>query len=245
MLDIGEISSEASFSDIITFIFHGMKIFIPGKGIKFEIPITWLSVQLFIAYLIGDYINQDMTVYGLQYIIRSKHKYYWFIGKITYCIMNVFLFYTIGYIVVMLFSLFFGTMSFEFHFDVCAGVAETNILGLNHTDLLLGITVLPILTSIVLSIGQSVLSLFVKPIYSIIGIVIYVSASAYYFSYALIGNYAMIVRSQKVVANHPFFAMNYTGIDPKYAIIMECGIICVLYIVGILALRKYDYIEKS
>lgn len=239
----GYVESNASFGDIILFIFHGMKVYIPSPGIKFEIPITWLACQIFVAYLIGNYINQDMTTYGQQYIMRSTHKSYWLIGKMIYCVISVFSFYCIGYITVLGYSLIARDPSITLNFDICAYVSETNIELLSKVDLIIGIIILPILTSIVLSIGQMTLSIWIKPIYSIISVVVYVCASAYYFSYLLIGNYSMILRSKKIIAANSFITSE--GIDPIIAIIVDCSLIVVMYLVCLLKLKKHDYIEKS
>ena len=239
----GYVSNEASFGDIILFIFHGMKVYIPAPGIKFEIPVTWLSCQIFVTYIIGNYIRQDMTTYGQQYIIRSTHKSYWFIGKMLYCVICVLLFYCVGYMTVFGYSLIARNPSFVLNFDVCAYVSETNIEILNQIDVVLGIVILPIITSIVLSVGQTTLSIWIKPIYSIIIIVAYVCASTYYFSYLLIGNYSMILRSKKIIAANSFITSE--GIHPIYAIVIDCCLIIVMYSIALIKLKKYDYIEKS
>lgn len=239
----GYIESNASFGDIILFIFRGMKIYIPSPSIKFEIPVTWLACQIFVAYLIGNYINQDMTTYGQQYIMRSTHKSYWLIGKMIYCVISVLSFYCIGYITVLGYSLIVRDPSVTLNFDICAYVSETNIELLSKVDLVIGIIILPILTSIVLSIGQMTLSIWIKPIYSIISIVVYVCASAYYFSYLFIGNYSMILRSKKIIAANSFITSE--GIDPIIALIVDCSLIVVMYLICLLKLKKHDYIEKS
>ena len=243
LANAGYIENNASLGDIILFIFHGMKVYIPSPGIKFEIPITWLACQIFVAYLTGNYINQDMTTYGQQYIVRSTHKSYWLVGKMLYCVISVFSFYCIGYITVFVYSLITGDPSVALNFDICAYVSETNIELLSRSDLIIGIIVLPILTSIVLSIGQMTLSLWIKPIYSIISIVVYVCASAYYFSYLLIGNYSMILRSKKIIAANSFITSD--GIDPIVAIIVNCVLLVIMYLICLLKLKKHDYIEKS
>lgn len=236
------IENNAGFGDIVFFIFHGMKVYVPNPAIKFEIPITWLTIQVFIIYLIGNYITLDMTTYGQQYIIRSAHKSYWLFGKLIYCIVCVVSFYIIGYIIIGIYSLAAGHASLELHADICAYVLEIPIELLDRTDLLFGIVALPVVTSIVLSFFQMVLSLMIKPIYSVIFMMIYVCASAYYLSYFLIGNYSMIHRSHKIVSQDIFLLRN--GIEPYTALCINGVLLAACFMIALMILKKYDYIDK-
>lgn len=240
--DLGWIENNAGLGDIVLFIFHGMKVYVPDPAIKFEIPVTWLTVQGFIIYLIGNYITLDMTTYGQQYIIRSAHKSYWLFGKLIYCIACVVSFYIIGYLAIGLYSLAAGHASLGMHADICAYISGISIELLDHTDLLLGIVVLPVVTSIVLSFFQMVLSLLIRPIYSVIFMMIYVCASAYYLSYFLIGNYSMIHRSHKIVSQDIVLSRN--GIDPYTALCVNGALLAAGFIIALMILKKYDYIDK-
>ena len=240
--DLGWIENNAGFGDIILFIFRGMKVYVPDPSIEFKIPITWLTVQAFIIYLTGNYITLDMTTYGQQYIIRTPHKGYWLLGKLIYCIACVVSFYMTGYLVVGLYSLAAGHASLEIHADICAYVSDIPIELLDRTDLLLGAVVLPVVTSIVLSFFQMILSLVIKPVYSVICMMIYVCASAYYLSYFLIGNYSMILRSHKIVSQ--YIVLQRNGIDPYTALCVNGALLAVGFIIALMILKKYDYIDK-
>lgn len=243
MVSLGLIENKASFGDVVLFVFSGMKEHISDPSIKFEIPITWLSCQLFITYLVGDYISRDMTTYGHQYIMRATHKSYWLIGKVIYCIFTVFCFYLVGYATIWLYTLAFKSPSLFLNYDVCGCLSLIDVSVLNISDYIVGVIVLPIFTSVVLAVAQTILTLWLKPIYSMICVITYVCASAYYLSYYLIGNYSMILRSKKIIEDS--ISINAKYIDPVAALIIDGVLVIILFFIGILKTKKYDYIEKS
>ena len=243
MVSLGLIENKASFGDVVLFVFSGMKEHISDPSIKFEIPITWLSCQLFITYLVGDYISRDMTTYGHQYIFRATHKSYWLIGKAIYCMFAVLGFYLVGYATIWLYTLAFKTPSLFLNYDVCGCLSLIDVSVLSFSDYIVGVIVLPIFTSVVLALAQTILTLWLKPIYSMICVITYVCASAYYLSYCLIGNYSMILRSKKIIED--IKSINAKYIDPVAALIIDGVLLIILFFIGILKTKKYDYIEKS
>ena len=243
MVFTGLIENRPSFGDTLVYIFSGMKEFVPDPNANFEYPMIWLSCQVLICFLVGDYAPKDMTTYGQQYLIRSTHKSYWLIGKIIYCVLSVLTFYAVGYATVWCFNLFWGDPSIVFHDDVCGILTFIGTDQLTGTELFFGVFLLPVLTSSVLAVFQMTLSLLIKPIYSLLCTATYISASAYYLSYVFIGNYSMMLRSKSVVET-----LSSTGgncFDERIAIAVDCILILMLYIVGMILMKKYDFLEKS
>ena len=116
---IGFVKGSPTIADTLIYIFRGMRPYNPKIELQFEIPIAWLMIQLYIAFVIGNYAIQDMSGYGQQFLIRATTKKQWFIGKCFYCVTNVLLYYLLVYFVVIAYSLVMGTASFSFSSDIC------------------------------------------------------------------------------------------------------------------------------
>ena len=109
-------------------------------------------------------------------------------------------------------------------------------LFLYPTELSLEILVLPPLVMIAVNLMQMTLSLFVRPIYSYIITGVLLLASTYYQSPFLIGNYAMPIRSSRMVEN---------GVNPIYGVLFSVGIAIISYLVGLLYFKRYDILRKG
>lgn len=233
---IGFVKGSPTIADTLIYIFRGMRPYNPKIELQFEIPIAWLMIQLYIAFVIGNYAIQDMSGYGQQFLIRATTKKQWFIGKCFYCVTNVLLYYLLVYFVVIAYSLVMGTASFSFSSDICFTMSEIQSSLLTYSSFVLNIIVLPMLTSIVMALTQLLLSLYIKPALSYAVVIVYQALSAYYVSYFLIGNYSMILRCKPFLDN---------GINTILALIIDIVVILGVVIAGLITLRKFDYIEKT
>ena len=72
--DIGYVTGEPTTTDMLLYILRGMREYIPELDYSFEIPVTWLIMQLYIAFVIGNYASKDMGSYGQQFLLRSTKK---------------------------------------------------------------------------------------------------------------------------------------------------------------------------
>ncbi len=235
--------AERSFLSAIIYIFHGMKEYVPSDENKFEIPYTWLGIQIYLGYLIGNYTKTDMQGIGQQYLVRSVHKSCWMIGKTIYVLVNVILFYGIGYLTIFITSVLSGSSITAFHVEQAGYICGVDYSVLSRMDFVVGILILPILTSFAISEIQLVLSLIMKSIYSFGIICINAVLSAYFLRYYFIGNFSMIVRSLKVVGDNTMFGLRC--FVPAYAIMINITLILIAYLSGIHTLRKYDYLSRS
>ena len=234
--EMGLISTQPTTADTFVYIFRGMTEFNPKTELRFEIPIAWLMIQLYIAFVIGNYATQDMSGYGQQFLLRATTKKQWLIGKCFFCITNVLAYYGIVYAVIITYSVVTGNVSFTLTQDICGIMSEIDTSLFNTLSFILNIIVLPILTSIIMALLQMLLSLHIKPTLSYAFVMVYLILSAYYVSYLLLGNYSMILRCK------PFLA---DGIDTLIALVIETIVIVGIIFIGIVSIQKFDYIEKT
>lgn len=233
---IGFVKGSPTIADTLIYIFRGMRPYNPKIELQFEIPIAWLMIQLYIAFVIGNYATQDMSGYGQQFLLRATTKKQWFIGKCFFCITNVLAYYGIVYAVIIAYSVVTGNLSFTLTQDICGIMSELDTSLFNNLSFILNIIVLPILTSVIMALLQLLLSLHIKPTLSYAYVMVYQILSAYYVSYLLLGNYSMVLRCK------PFLA---DGIDTLFALIIETIVIVGIIFIGIVSIQKFDYIEKT
>ncbi len=231
-----------SFLDFLIYVFRGKNFMMPDPRTKYEIALMWLLIQVFIGYLIGNYASEDLTKVGQQYILRATYRSSWLIGKFVYCVGTVLFFYVLCYGMIFLCTVPGNLDMWTVHSDIV--LVSSGIHAEAHTalDLFRGLVVLPILTSIVVSMGQVVLSLVIKANFAYLAVVLYMFASSYYVnSYFLIGNYSMLLRN-KMESLYRDPASRY--IDPLDALVIEAAVAIGLYVIGDIILERYDYIEK-
>ena len=62
------------------------------------IPIVWLTLQVYLTYIIGEYPMKDLEKYGTNLIIRTTKKARWWMSKCIWGMVVTILYYLIGVI---------------------------------------------------------------------------------------------------------------------------------------------------
>lgn len=232
----GFIQGKPGFLDFIMYIAQGMREYIPESDEPFVIPFAWLSINLLLAYIIGDYATRDLYEFGTQMILRAKKKKYWLTGKIIYCFGCTLSVYFFQVAVAYLFSALNGNYNIfisEQIWQIYFGVDPCSFSPFEIVNL---IFILPFLTSFVLSLMQLLGTLIFKPIYSFLVVTIYLISSAYWKSYFLIGNYSMFLRNDKLSSD---------GLNAMMCLSILL-ILCLVLVISIgLVFKKHDIIEKN
>ncbi|MCI8554864.1 MAG: hypothetical protein HFJ80_07975 [Clostridiales bacterium] len=199
-LRLWEIGGRVSLADLVILLFQGMPPFDPSTGDRFEIPATWLFVNLYTAFLIGGYTQNDLHGCGQMLLLRSKRRGQWWLGKCVWAAALVLSVYLLAYGGVLLAGLAAGALSPAptpaLHVQM-SSIGEEVFEGGRWVFLVM---VMPFLTSLALSLLQMTLSFFLKPSFSFIGIASLLVVSAFFLSPACPGNYSMLLRSEAVLA---------------------------------------------
>ena len=229
--------NKATYADYLIYAFRGMEVYIPSPDKKFEIPVIWLSMNLYVAFLIGDYPLKDILGFGQQILIRSNHRGQWWFSKCIWNLCSVLLFYFIGNLVIFLFALAFcgGTVSMT-PTEVVSMTANIDINRLTDHKWILFVFVIPFLTSITLSLVQMTLEFVTKPIFSYAIVVCILILSGYFFTPFLIGNNSMLLRSEIVLQN---------GIPLIAAVLFAIFLIGFTVLAGYLIFKRYDVLAKK
>ena len=147
------------------------------------------------------------------------------------------IFYLILWLMVSLFTLIIGG---KFTFELTPFADEIKLTdGSKPSEvgiMVIEMVVMPPLMTIAMSVFQMGLSMVFKPIFAYIFSAAMLLASADRVSPFLIGNYAMVIRSDKISAN---------GVNAYVGICIAIGMIIAGVIMGAIAIRKYNILSKE
>lgn len=221
---------ELTFGDYIFFCFKGMPEF-NAKQYN-NLNLSWICIQLSLAYLVSFYPSKDINGYGQLMIIKSKKKIVWWISKFIWCVLTVLMFYVVAFITVFIFSILFGNISFFPQGNILTNfcdiyyVIDSNIIYLFFILLL---------NSITISLLQMVISILIKPIIGLLFIIIMHIFTIFTYSEFVYGNQLMLIRSSEFITKR----LNYFVISFVSSIIL----IAFSFIIGYLFFRRKDIIN--
>lgn len=235
MRQLGYITQRTGFFEYLMYYTEGMRVYIPSET-PFRIPFAWLSVYILNAWVIGDYVQSDLYGFGMQMLVRYQKRIRWAIGKLGYILISVLTVWGMVFLSCGLFNIITAKGHFSLSKEIWAMFYGIHAEQFSNLEIVLGVFVLPILTSAVLSVFQIFLSLMTKPSYGFLATTVYLIFSAYWKSYFLIGNYAMFLRNAKLCEN---------GIEQNTALI----VLSILLVVGaslfFVLFRRYDILERT
>lgn len=234
---------DVTITEMVMFIFNGMKEYIPGGEEAFAFPIMWMVIFVLLLFFTLYYPYNDIMGYGKNVLIASTSRTVWWLSKCvtTICICIVYFFTAALSIFIFVFS--FG-LKFELTVKpevfsrllVLGGIPEGFNLSPEPLYMVLTVFVLPFIFAIAMCLFQMLLTLLIRPFASIIVVTAIFMVSAYYVSPFMIGNYAMTQRSICFVSN---------GVDPVVGVIIMASIIVFSIVVSTVLFNRYEILEKE
>lgn len=227
-----------SFGDYILYAFRGMKVFCKSdKG--FTVNVIWIMYNVYLAYIVSDYPFRDLTGYGQIMLLYSKKRSYWWISKCIWNITSVFIFYLLAYGTLAICSIITGEISLCLfpHTTVQLGFSQMNTEGISQKTILIISFILPLITSISISLLQMTISLILQPILGIVSVAGMLVASAFYCTYWLPGNYLMIMRNEQILPG--------SGINLISGVVLSISIFIISVVVGLFYLPRKDILIKE
>ena len=235
---------EITVLDYLFYLFFGMEEYVPTPGNKFRFPALWVAVILYVSYITLYYPYKDLNGYGKNILLNTQSKKTWYLSKCMWVTVSTITYFLIGLVVLSLFAVISGA---EITADVSSRVVIkfipfiTTEQNLFYNDAMYyKVTilhfVLPVIICVMNNLLQLFLSLFIKPFFSFIFTVSYTIASAYYLKSFMLGNYAMIARSNIFIDN----GVNFTN-----GLIISMGVILVVIISGTVLFSKQDILNKE
>lgn len=189
-----DMTLKGTLADYLLNFFHGMESYEPSSQTKFNIPIIYMGIFIFISFIIGNYTMNDLSHRGIQIVIRCQSRYQWIFSKILWNLTAV----CAAYMIVLLISVLFGGNSTELTAEIADRMMHFNNVkesGLSDNMLLLRMFGMSILVSISVAQLQMAISLLLSPVIAYFIVIAGAFLSAYMTSPYLIGNYYMLQRS--------------------------------------------------
>lgn len=235
-MPIKSMNMQASAMDCWVHIMRGIEIYDPATKLPFRIPLYWLIIQAVMAFLVISYPTQDLFGYGSQLLFRVRKRNIWWISKCLWNSCTVLLFYGTGILLTCIYSLMFG----KFHFEPTQGItlmfSGIDLRAISSLKIYTLAVILPILTSMALSMLQMTLSFILNPIFSYFFIICYVLIAAYYYSPYLIPNFSMVLRNGYITSSG-FYISN--------AILLDIFVIISSALVGLIYFIRFDILKSK
>ena len=203
----------------------------------FSPPIDWFALVLLAMYLSIWYPFRSLYGFGKQLIVAGSSRWQWWLAKCCWVVTVICIFFALGIVTTLIVTLVDGgafslvvTKDF-FELYRLEGVLSNN----PGSSLPLFLVSIPIVMS-ACALTQLVISLFVHPIAGYIYSIVLMFLSAYFASPWLLGNYAMLIRSNCAIEH---------GFDPIFGISLSILFALAAVIGGGVLFSKKDIISEG
>ena len=188
------LASPASFGDALIFLFQGMKEFHPDiDGKSFEVPVCYLLINIVLALIIGGHVVKDLHGFGKNKLLRYAGRLRWWVTSCIWNVCSVCIYYILLYAGVVMVCIFhydnFDVSGIGqvigIHDDAVRVMLSSEVTGnVNTQQLFLMIIILPVVTSIAISLLQMTMEFIVLPSVSFIVVMVIYISSAFEVVYA-------------------------------------------------------------
>ncbi len=198
--------------------------------ISFNIPMNWLIINIFLVFILGDFVGENLKRDSNYILLRSKKIYLYWISKCAWIIINVVFIYS------MLIGLTYLIGGAVLGFSLGRGVIIDSYLinKIPHLTVVLLMVVTYMLTSLALVFLQCILSIVMNLRYSFLITTIIMTLSIVSENKFLIGTHSMALR-------HNYFNSDI-GITMGFSIVYTVLISVSLMILGYSVLNQKDFI---
>ena len=186
-----------SVMDFILYNLRGMKLYSPNMDGQYLLPAVWMFNQVMIALIVGYYPVRDLNGYGKNTLLRTQSRSRWLLSKLVWIVCIVIAYYIVIYSASFIFALFTGnSLSFIPGEYITRLFYYIDLQDIYVENFVIFIITMPMLTSIVASIVQVMMSYIISPFISFLAIIVVMLSSTYISNPALIGNASMVIRSR-------------------------------------------------
>lgn len=158
--EAGTIAGSGTAADYYLYVMQGMYIYKFSPDSTFVIPISWFMLHIGLAYLTAYYPCKDYNEYGAIVLPAGGSRVRWWIAKMFWCLMTVFLYY-IGIAVTCTISacVHGAKLSADFSVDLLEHLYGDSMNYVSQSDMILISVLLPFAISVLMTEVQ-MLSVF-------------------------------------------------------------------------------------
>lgn len=168
------LNAKLTLGDYILYPLAGMRRYIPEDNLPFVFPALWLFIILYFSYITLNYPNDDLHGFGINTLILSKKRSYWWLSKCCWLFFSVFIYFVIICISSLLFTVISkGEISLNIS-EFMPQILQLNLRELTAPpwDITKSLCLVP-LTVFSVCLIQMLLSLFIKPLLSFLFLLFY------------------------------------------------------------------------
>ena len=224
-----------TWMDLMMTVFKGQVITEP---IHLPLPILWLFTMTLSLFLSLDYFLDDLSLTGQQLLVRCSSRRTWFLSKCIWNLGHSLLYFLLIGLGVFLYAVLKGhTLSMNitgpglqrlFLLQECPALSPSSIFVLGILS--------PLAALAAINLLQMTLSLFIKPILSVLSCLGFLLLSVVIPSPWILGNGAMTMRSRLIT---PEGFSSATALFVSFAVILGC------FLVGLIYFQRIDLIPSE
>lgn len=182
---------ELSLKDNLIYILGGIPKEMAIKSKQQDIPVMWMAIQLIIAACIYTEPFYCNTCRDLMVLLKSESRYKYICRKIWSILLQVFIVYACIFAGALVYSVIAGQEIGTLHSTVFK-----HYLGVAVKDCIMPVYLIgPVIYSIMMAFVQMGLNMYLGGILSLVMIIGYHVAAVYNTTIVILGNVAMIFRS--------------------------------------------------
>ncbi|EQB86312.1 hypothetical protein J2Z44_002495 [Clostridium punense] len=230
ILNIGNIVAVRNYQGNLIDLF-----FIMYKDVKFDptaldIPINWLIINVFVIFILGDFISENLKRDSNYILLRSKKILLYWLSKCTWIVVNVLLIY----LVVMGLTYLLGGVSLGFNLESSKFIKEVLVMEVPHLNILMWLVITYIFTSLALVLFQAIISIALNSRYAFLATTIILTMPIWWNNKFLVAIHSMILR-------HDYFN-NEIGLSIAFSLVYTIGISVILMGLGYKLVEHKDFI---
>ena len=234
---ISNVKEEATLMNVLFYLFAGKAPFNPEVESAFLIPVVWLVIFLYPAFITLDYPFRNLTGQGIQVMIRSEERRYWWLSKCIWAFLGTISYFFVLYLSMTFFCMISGMeVSLSYAPDINQRLLEMQVEDLSENQVFCLVFILPVMTSLAVNFLQLCMGLFWDRMYCYLLSVIILFSSAYFLSPFAIGNFAMLKRS---------VFCDGAGLTVRQGIMVNTSLIVLSVILGAVRMEKFDILKKN
>lgn len=220
------------FLNYVMYMFQGIKPFYYTTQEKHEIPAFWLFFNIYILFVLGGYLSDNLKTDRSQCFVRYSSRTRFMVNKYVYMIIGIILYYACLYTAVFIYIAIKGHVKmYEYNIG-----AEINLITPDvYPSILYGIcemVVIPFLTSCTYVAVYMIFEICGNKSWGMTVISAYILAGAFICHPLFISNNTMLIRNEYVINN---------GISLESGLAITLIFLAIDVAAGITALKRFEF----